>query len=192
MATTKRNSTVNPAAGTRAIAPKPSSRKAAHNHPRAIALAVATAFLPWFVPQAAHAQTPPPAPAPNTLPVLQVKQGGGQGTVHERQGNLLRIDQLTQRMILEGSFTVGADGIVRLVQPGRSAVALVNDTSGIGSRIFGKAYRQRPVVRFQQLRCVYRSRRAGGGRSVLRHHAKDRRSGFHERRLQMVPRGHGG
>ena len=105
MATTKRKNTVNPAARTRAVARKASSRKAASSHPRAIALAVATAFLPWYLPQTAYAQ----APAPNTLPTGgQITNGAGQ--IHAPQGTHLQIDQHTQKMIAEfGSFSIGSN-----------------------------------------------------------------------------------
>ena len=75
MATTKRKSTVNPAA-----------------RPRAIALAVATAFLPWYLPQTAYAQTPP-APAPNTLPNVGPGHATATATVHDAAGTYLQIDQ---------------------------------------------------------------------------------------------------
>ena len=73
MASTRRKNTVNPEARTRAVARRAPHRKATATttHPRAIALAVATAFLPWYLPQMAYGQ----APAANQMPSLTVKDG---------------------------------------------------------------------------------------------------------------------
>ena len=116
MATTTRKGTVNPAA-----------------RPRAIALAVATAFLPWYLPQTTYAQ----APDPNTLPTGgQITNGAGQ--IHAPQGTHLQIDQYTQKMIAEfGSFSIGANARVNLSQPGASSIALFRDVGGDPSKIFG-------------------------------------------------------
>src|SRR5688572_12116912 len=116
MATTTRKSTVNAAA-----------------RPRALALAVATAFLPWYLPQTTHAQ----APDPNTLPSGgQITNGAGQ--IHAPQGTHLQIDQYTQKMIAEfGSFSIGANASVNLSQPGASSIALFRDVGGDPSKIFG-------------------------------------------------------
>jgi filamentous hemagglutinin family protein len=116
MATTQRKTTVNPAA-----------------RPRAVALAVATAFLPWYLPQTTYAQ----APDPNTLPTGgQITNGTGQ--IHAPQGTHLQIDQYTQKMIAQfGSFSIGANASVNLSQPGASSIALFRDVGGDPSRIFG-------------------------------------------------------
>ena len=116
MATTTRKSTVHAAA-----------------RPRALALAVATAFLPWYLPQTTYAQ----APDPNSLPTGgQITNGAGQ--IHAPQGTHLQIDQYTQKMIAEfGSFSIGANASVNLSQPGASSIALFRDVGGDPSKIFG-------------------------------------------------------
>src|SRR5687768_4021440 len=135
MATTKRESTVNPEARTRAVARRVPNRKATATttHPRAIALAVATAFIPWYLPQTAYGQA---APAANTLPNLTVTHGDA--IVRDPQGNYLRIDQQSMRAIYSGSMSIGADGHMHAQTPGASAIGLYKDVSGNLTQIFGK------------------------------------------------------
>src|SRR5574341_1365651 len=56
MATTKRTNSLDKTARSRALR-KPRVRKPTNTHPRALAFAVATAFMPWFMPTSASAQT---------------------------------------------------------------------------------------------------------------------------------------
>ncbi|HEX6530801.1 MAG TPA: hypothetical protein VF004_13370, partial [Burkholderiales bacterium] len=62
-----------------------------NTHPRAVALAVTTAFMPWFVPFTVHAQAQ--APAPTATPTLQLTSPAGSGYVHPAQNGYLQVDQ---------------------------------------------------------------------------------------------------
>src|SRR5688500_20270572 len=95
MATSKRKYTVYPEARTRAVVRRAPNRKATTTHPRAIALAVATAFLPWYLPQIAHGQTV----APNQMPSVILKDG--QAYIPDAAGTYQRIDQASLRAIYE-------------------------------------------------------------------------------------------
>ena len=110
MATTKRKNTVNPDARTRAVARRAPNRNvtATTSRPRAIALAVATAFLPWYLPQIAHGQTV----APNQMPSVILKDG--QAYIPDAAGTYQRIDQASLRAIYEGSMTMGVNAHLHL------------------------------------------------------------------------------
>src|SRR5688500_20137780 len=104
MATSKRKNTVNPEAHTRAVARGIPAQKAtgtATTHPRAIALAVATAFLPWYLPQIAHGQTV----AADRMPSVTLR--GGQAYIRDAAGTYHRIDQASVRATYEASMTMG-------------------------------------------------------------------------------------
>ena len=106
-------------------------RKRVSTDPRCIALAVAAAFAPWFVP-AAHAQL-----AANTLPTGgQVSAGAASIST---DGSKMQIDQSTGRAILNWqSFSVGSSAWVNFTQPGASSVALNRVVGNDPSHIFGR------------------------------------------------------
>ena len=103
----------------------------ANTHPRALAFAVATAFVPWFVP-AVHAQI-----AADTLPTGG-QVGAGAASI-STSGSKMQIDQATQRAILNWeSFSIGSSAWVNFTQPGASAVALNRVVGNDPSHIFGR------------------------------------------------------
>ena len=112
------------------------ARKAVNTHPRTVALAVTTAFMPWFVPFTVHAQAQPPAPT--TTPILQLTSPAGSGYVHPAQGAYLQVDQYASRAAFAGSIQLGSDAHMNVVQPNSAAVALFKDTSGQTSQIWGR------------------------------------------------------
>src|SRR5688572_17851350 len=133
MATSKRKNTVNSEARTRAVARRAPNRKATATHPRAIALAVATAFLPWYLPQIAHGQTV----APTQMPSVTLKDG--QAYIRDAAGTYQRIDQASLRAIYEGSMTMGANAHLELMHDhGRAGIGLFKDISGSLTQIFGR------------------------------------------------------
>jgi len=133
MGTLKRKSTATQAARTRAVTRKGANRKPTSTHPRAIAFAVATAFLPWYLPQTAYAQ----APAPNQMPNVVLVQG--QAYIRDAVGTYQRIDQSTLRAIYEGSLTMGVNAHLDINQAyGRAGIGLFRDVSGSLSQIFGR------------------------------------------------------
>src|SRR6186713_1160898 len=133
MGTPKGKNTVSHAARTRAITRKGANRKPASTHPRAVALAVATAFLPWYLPQAAYAQTP----APNQMPTVGL--GQGQTYFAHAAGTYQRIDQASLRAIYEGSMTMGVNAHLDINQAfGRAGIGLFRDVSGSLTQIFGR------------------------------------------------------
>ena len=137
MATRKRHQAQNSkAARVRAAAAHkiPSVRKAANTHPRAVALAVTTAFVPWFVPFTVYAQ----APAPNTTPTLELTSKPDTGYVHPAQGSYLQIDQYKDRASFAGTVQLGSASHMNVTQPNSAAVALFVDTSGQTSQIWGR------------------------------------------------------
>ena len=134
MGASKRKNTVTQAARTRAATRKRATRKPTSTHPRAIAFAVATAFLPWYLPQTAYAQTPP---APNQMPSLTVRDG--QAYIRDAAGTYQRIDQASLRAIYEGSMTMGVNAHLELMHAfGGSGIGLFRDVSGSLSQIFGR------------------------------------------------------
>src|SRR5688572_16695249 len=133
MATSKRKNTVNPEARTRAVARRAPNRKAAATHPRVIALAVSTAFLPWYLPQIAHGQSV----APNQMPSVILKDG--QAYIPDAAGTYQRIDQASLRAIYEGSMTMGVNAHLHLQHDhGRAGIGFFRDVSGSLTQIFGK------------------------------------------------------
>src|SRR6185436_12866530 len=133
MGTSKRKNTVTHAARTRVATRKGASRKPASTHPRAIAFAVATAFLPWYLPQTAYGQTP----APNQMPTVTLVQG--QAYIRDAAGTYQRIDQASLRAIYEGSLTMGVNAHLDVNQAyGRAGIGLFRDVSGSLSQIFGR------------------------------------------------------
>ena len=133
MGTLKRKNTVTTAARTRAVTRTASRRKTTSTHPRAIAFAVATAFLPWYLPQTASAQTP----APNQMPNVVLVQG--QAYIRDVTGTYQRIDQASLRAIYEGSMTMGVNAHLELWHAhGGSGIGLFKDVSGSLSQIFGR------------------------------------------------------
>src|SRR6188508_698588 len=133
MGTPKGKNTVSHAARTRAVTRKGANRKPTSTHPRAIAFAVATAFLPWYLPQTAYAQ----APAPNQMPNVVLVQG--QAYIRDAVGTYQRIDQSTLRAIYEGSLTMGVNAHLDINQAyGRAGIGLFRDVSGSLSQIFGR------------------------------------------------------
>ncbi|HET8699294.1 MAG TPA: filamentous hemagglutinin N-terminal domain-containing protein, partial [Gammaproteobacteria bacterium] len=112
------------------------AREAVNIYPRAVALAVTTAFMPWFVPFTAHAQAQPPAP--NTTPTLQLTSPAGSGYVHPAQGAYLQVDQYANRASYAGTIQLGSAAHMNVVQPNSGAVALFKDTSGQTSQIWGR------------------------------------------------------
>ncbi|HWM44057.1 MAG TPA: filamentous hemagglutinin N-terminal domain-containing protein, partial [Burkholderiales bacterium] len=133
MARTKRAKLLDEASRSRARAAReaPGTRNPLNSDPRSIALAVAAAFMPWFVP-AAHAQI-----AADTLP------SGGQVAAGaasiSSNGSQMQIDQSTQRAILNWqSFSIGSSAWVNFSQPSASAVALNRVVGNDPSQIFGR------------------------------------------------------
>ena len=103
----------------------------ANTHPRALAFAVATAFVPWFVPTV-HAQI-----AADTLPTGG-QVGAGAASI-STSGSKMQIDQATQRAILNWErFSIGSSAWVNFTQPGASAVALNRVVGNDPSHIFGR------------------------------------------------------
>ena len=104
MGKSRAKGTVTRAARTRASTLGSPDRKPASTHPRAIALAVATAFLPWYLPQSAYGQT---TPAPNQMPNFAVTKGDAY--VPPAVGTYQQVDQFSQRAVYEGSMTMGSN-----------------------------------------------------------------------------------
>jgi filamentous hemagglutinin family protein len=133
MATTKRAKLLDKASRSRAPAAREAqgARTSRNTHPRSIALAVAAAFVPWFVP-AAHAQI-----AADTLPTGgQVSAGAANISTN---GSKMQIDQSTNRAILNWqSFSIGSAAWVNFTQPGASSVALNRVVGNDPSHIFGR------------------------------------------------------
>src|SRR5574341_1606753 len=131
MATTKRTNSLDKTARSRALR-KPRVRKPANTHPRALAFAVATAFMPWFFPLTASAQT-----TATTLPT------GGQVTSGSAtiatSGSNMQINQSTDKAILNWqSFSIGSSAAVNFTQPAASSVALNRVVGNTASEIFGR------------------------------------------------------
>jgi filamentous hemagglutinin family protein len=141
MATTKDKKADNKLARTRVAAAKAAPARTSTNvSPRAVALAVATAFMPWVVPQVGYAQTPP-GPAPNTVPTVVLTggdRGSQSGRVHEAQGGFLQIDQFGNLANFAGTVQLGSAAQMNVSQPHAGAVAVFKDTSGVTSQIWGR------------------------------------------------------
>jgi len=133
MGTSKRKNSTTQAARTRAVTRRRATRKPVSTHPRAIAFAVATAFLPWYLPQIAYGQ----AVAPNQMPTITLKDG--QAYIRDAAGTYQRIDQASLRAIYEGSMTMGVNAHLELIHAhGGSGIGLFRDVSGSLTQIFGR------------------------------------------------------
>src|SRR5262245_35527452 len=133
MATTKRAMLLDRAARPRALAREFSAHNTVNTAPRRIALAVATAFMPWFVPLTGDVHAEPP---PNTVPTLTLT--GGSGKVHDPQGAFLQTDVYSARATFSGTIQLGSNAHWNISQPGPGAVTYFKDTSGVTSEIWGR------------------------------------------------------
>src|ERR1700741_4890902 len=98
----------------------------------ALAIAVATAFMPWFAPLTAHAQV-----AADTLPTGG-QVGAGAANIWT-SGSTMQIDQSSSKVILNWqSFSIGSSARGNFSQPGASAVALNRGVGNDPSHIFGR------------------------------------------------------
>ena len=109
------------------------TRRTLRTHPRAVALAVSAALMPWALVQPAHAD-----PAPNTLPT-----GGqytsGTGTITQPSAAKLQIDQQTDKGIINwNTFSIGSAGWVNFSQPSASSLTLNKVLGNNASEIFGR------------------------------------------------------
>jgi filamentous hemagglutinin family protein len=136
MATTKRTNPAAKAARRAAAARNPAVRKPANAN--AVAFAVATAFLPWYLPQAAYAQVTPPAP--NTLPTGGYFVAGDGRILPATPQNYLLVQQETQRGIVNWStFSIGSAGHVHFQNNFGAAGLTLNRVIGNDpSQIFGR------------------------------------------------------
>jgi filamentous hemagglutinin family protein len=106
--------------------------RALRTRPRAIALAVGTALLPWTLLNPALAGT-----TPTTLPT-GVQTIAGSATV-TTNGTKMQIDQSTGTAILGAqTWSIGSDAWVNMTMPGASSTALVRVLGSNPSEIFGR------------------------------------------------------
>src|SRR5688572_17182810 len=136
MATTKRKSPADKAVRRGAAARDSGAQKPVSTN--AIAFAVATAFLPWYLPQAAYAQATPPAP--NTLPTGGYFVAGDGRILPATPQNYLLVQQETLRGIVNWStFSIGSAGHVHFQHAAGAAGLTLNRVVGNDpSQIFGR------------------------------------------------------
>jgi filamentous hemagglutinin family protein len=108
-------------------------RVAPRTEPRALALAIGMALLPWAFMSPAHAGT-----AANTLPT-----GGqytyGTGSITEQRDNKLQVTQTTDKGTINWtSFSIGSNAWVNFTQPSASSITLNRVLGNNPSEIFGR------------------------------------------------------